>query len=534
VDIWKLLAGLGIFLLGMMLMEEAIQQVAGNSFKRLLRRFTSTRWKALGTGIVGTAILQSSSAVTLMTLSFVGAGIIQMQNALGLIIGTNLGTTATSWMVATMGFKVNVEGLFLPLVGIGGLGLIFLKNQERLSGISKILAGLGFVFMGLEYMKDSVAELASALNLQSIPSYGLWFYILVGIILTAVMQSSSATMAIVLTSLFGQMIDFRMGAAMVIGANIGTTITVLIGSLGGIPIKKQVASSHLIFNVITGIIAWILFEPIIQITSFVFSPQAEPLLAITLFHTIFNGLGALLFIPFVGKFADLLRWLHPEKSDTDGLAINRISPDLGEAALSTLHADITAQYQSCIEIFKKILRPTVSAQTVKEVLELHAQLEKNRKKMLIYSAKIQTAGMEPPLKDLHRIQFYQLTLLSQILSNTLTLLPELETLQASEQPAVHENLAYILQNIHHHLSVAEKSALESLPTKTASDYFQLLAGHYKMAIDKISEQTGKKSIKEKHALALLIINGTMTQNIRQLYRLIQNHATPDVQDLDTI
>ncbi len=155
-DIWKLLAGLGIFMFGMFLMEESIKKLSGRAFKRLIRVYTTGKVKSIFSGIFVTSILQSSSAVSLMVLAFVGAGIMSMENAIGVILGSNIGTTVTAWIVASIGFKVNIESFALPLIGMGGLGLIFLGRSEKYSNISKLLVGFGFLFMGLDYMKTSV------------------------------------------------------------------------------------------------------------------------------------------------------------------------------------------------------------------------------------------------------------------------------------------------------------------------------------------------------------------------------------------
>ena len=201
-DIWKLLAGLGIFLFGMFLMEESIKNLAGRSFKSFIRHSTNGRLKSILSGTLVTGVLQSSSAVSLMVLAFVGAGIMAMENAIGVILGSNLGTTFTSWIVAFFGFKVNIEEYSLPLIGIGGLGLIFLGKSVRFSNLSKLMVGFGFLFMGLDYMKTSVEELTSTFDMTVLQDLGIVPFALAGIALTAIMQSSSATIAVVPASIW--------------------------------------------------------------------------------------------------------------------------------------------------------------------------------------------------------------------------------------------------------------------------------------------------------------------------------------------
>lgn len=335
-DIWKLLAGLGIFMFGMFLMEESIRKLSGRAFKRLIREYTTGKIKSIFSGVFVTSILQSSSAVSLMILAFVGAGIMTMQNAIGVILGSNIGTTVTGWIVATVGFKVNIESFALPLIGFGGLGLIFLGRSEKYSNISKLFVGFGFLFMGLDYMKVSVEIFAGNFDMSSIPDYGIIVYLGIGILLTAIMQSSSATMAIILTTLNARIIDFDTAAAMVIGANVGTTVTILLGAIGAVQVKKRVAYSHLVFNLITGILALALMPVLIYIVHQVIDVKNNALVGLALFHTLFNIIGVLVFFPFIQFFAKLLIRLFPDRKTHLTLYINNTTTDIAEAGISAV------------------------------------------------------------------------------------------------------------------------------------------------------------------------------------------------------
>ncbi|MCU0359041.1 MAG: Na/Pi symporter, partial [Cyclobacteriaceae bacterium] len=245
---WELLAGIGIFLFGMFELEESLKNLSGGTFRRLIRKFTENWFRSVLSGIISTAVLQSSTAVSLMVLAFAGAGIMGMENAIGVIIGSNLGTTLSSWIVATLGFKLKIEILAMPFIGLGGLGLIFFGKSTRATNISKFMVGFGFLFLGLDYMKTSIEGLATAYDLTSLRHLPAISFILIGFLLTAIIQSSSASMAIILSALNSSVITFPLAAYMVIGTNLGTTLTVLIGSLGSQTIKKRVAISHLLFN----------------------------------------------------------------------------------------------------------------------------------------------------------------------------------------------------------------------------------------------------------------------------------------------
>jgi phosphate:Na+ symporter len=334
-DIWRLLAGLGIFLFGMYLMEESIKQLSGRTFKRMIRTYTTGKMKSVFSGFSVTAILQSSSAVSLLVLAFVGAGIMSMENAIGVILGSNIGTTVTAWIVATLGFKLKIESFALPLIGVGGLITIFLGKSEKYASVSKLLVGFGFLFMGLDYMKGSVEVYASQIDMSTIPDYGLVVYTIIGLLLTAAMQSSSASMAVILTALNAGIMSFESAGAMVIGANVGTTVTILMGSIGGNIVKKRVALSHFVFNLVTGVLAFFLLPLLIYLVKDVFN-ISDAVTGLALFHTIFNVFGVLVFLPFIGILASTLIRIYPEKHLDLTLYLNKTSFDVAEAAIPAI------------------------------------------------------------------------------------------------------------------------------------------------------------------------------------------------------
>lgn len=340
-DVWKLLAGLGIFMFGMFLMEESVKNLAGRSFKTFIRNYTTGKIRSVVSGTLVTAILQSSSAVSLMVLAFVGAGIMAMENAIGVILGSNIGTTATAWLVAFFGFKVNIEDYSLPLIGIGGLGLIFLGSSVRYSNISKLMVGFGFLFMGLDYMKTSVEHLTATFDIASLPEYGILTYAFAGLLLTAIMQSSSATIAIVLTALNSKVIGFNAAAALVVGANVGTTVTVILGTIGASQIKKRVALSHFSFNFISAIIALLMLPVMTWLIGFMLGPKSnDAVMGIALYHTLFNLFGVLIFLPFIGLFSKLLVKAFPDKVAISTKYIQNVTAEVSEAAIQGLHNEV--------------------------------------------------------------------------------------------------------------------------------------------------------------------------------------------------
>jgi phosphate:Na+ symporter len=346
-DLWKLLAGLGIFLFGMFLLEEAVKALSGKTFRRMIRLYTKGRLRAIGSGSLVTAILQSSSAVSLMVLAFVGAGVMSMENAIGVIMGSNIGTTFTAWIVATLGFKLQIEGFALPLIAIGGVSLVMSEPSSKLAHACKLLIGFGFLFLGLDYMKVSVESAASTFDLSRLPDYGLLLYLVVGLVITALMQSSSASIAIALTALNSHLITFNMGVALVIGANVGTTVTVLLGSIGGIQGKKRVAASHVLFNVVTAVVAFLLIPILVAIIKLVFDIQANSVMGLALFHTLFNVMGVILFFPFVSLLARLLIRFFPDRKAELTVFLENTPTEVTDAAIAALKKEIQHMLLEC-------------------------------------------------------------------------------------------------------------------------------------------------------------------------------------------
>ena len=346
-DMWKFIAGLGIFLIGMSMLEHAIKSLSGKAFRRMIRLYTNGRLRAIGSGTLVTAILQSSSAVSLMVLAFVGAGVMSMENAIGVIMGSNIGTTLTVWIVAIVGFKMKIETFALPFIGLGGIGLIFCDTSEKPFQFCRLLIGFGFLFLGLDYMKGSVESVGQSFDLSMVPDYGLWLYLVVGTLLTAIMQASAASIAVVLTALHSGLITFDIGVAMVIGANVGTTITVILGSLGGIPAKKRVAFSHLVFNVITGVIAFLSIRGLVWLVTHFIDIQTNDVMGLALFHTIFNIIGVILFFPFIGLLAKLLYRFFPDHKAILTVYISNTPAEVIEAAASALRKEIFHLLHEC-------------------------------------------------------------------------------------------------------------------------------------------------------------------------------------------
>lgn len=426
-DFWKLIAGLGIFLYGMYQLEDSVKALSGKAFRRIIRTYTNTRLRAISSGAFVTAILQSSSAVSLMSLAFIGAGVMSMENAIGVIIGSNIGTTATAWIVATLGFKIKIESFALPLIGLGGVGIVFFHPTGKTAHVCRLLIGFGFLFLGLDYMKGSVENIAQQFDLTQIPDLGLWVYVLVGVVLTALVQSSSASIAIILTALNSQIITFEVAVAIAIGSNVGTTATVLLGAMGGIQSKKRVGVSHLIFNLVTGIIAFVGIKWIIWAVSLFIDISANSVMGLALFHTMFNVLGVLLFFPFIGVLTTLLVRIYPDKKTLLTVYIAGTPPEETDIALTALRKEVRHLLQECqlynlylLRIDDKLIfdeDPPFSRNSKKKLTleELYENIKLLHAEIFSYYSKIQSHKLEVvEAKELERVIYASRNIMNSI------------------------------------------------------------------------------------------------------------------------
>lgn len=344
-----LVAGLGIFLFGMNMLEEGLKDAAGNRFKRLLRSYTSSIPRSISFGVVATSILQSSSALTLMTLSFVGAKLINLASAIAVIYGSNIGTTFTSWLVAIIGFKVDIGAYSLIFFGVGGIMLTFWSKNYKISAMSKMLAGFGMVFLGLEYLKDAASVVQESFDLSDYLGFPLVAYVLIGFVLTAIIQSSLAAITIVLSAINSQIIGFEVAAAMIIGTNIGTTATAMLGALGGNADKKRAALSHFVFNIITAFVAFIFIYQLIYIVDHIPYVQGSPILELVMFHTLFNVLGVLIMSPFITKTATILNRLFVQKEKSVTEYVDKVNLEEVDIAIIAYKQEVINMYKKTVD-----------------------------------------------------------------------------------------------------------------------------------------------------------------------------------------
>ena len=330
-----------MFLFGMLYMELALKEASGIKFKYWIKNSTSTPLRSLLTGAGATALLQSSSLVTLLTLSFVSTSLITLRSGIAIMFGSNLGTTATAWIVAILGFKVNIETFALPMIGAGGLMLAFGASHKKLVGAAKVLIGFGLLFLGLEIMKTAIGSLASSIDLSLYAHFPLIVFVGFGFLITALIQSSSATTAIILSALYAQILNFEQSSAMVIGANMGTTVTAILGAIGGIPDKKRTAAAHFFFNLLTALAAFALLPFLTHFLLEVLGLKSDPTTGLALFHTIFNFLGVIMLAPFIPLLSKYLEGMFVHKKPAATKYIHTVDPNQPDTAFIALRDEVS-------------------------------------------------------------------------------------------------------------------------------------------------------------------------------------------------
>ena len=332
-------SGLGLFLFGMLYLEAQIKISAGRAFKRIVQNATSTNFKSLLTGLGATALFQSSSVVTLMALSLVGAQMMGLSSAIGVIFGSNIGTTVTTWIVALIGFKMDIKVLSYLMIGLGGLGSVLSGDSSRWKNYFNMMVGFGLIFLGLEGMKDSFEVFSKNFDLSDYLTWAPYWFALIGLAITAVIQSSSASIAIIQSALFTQMISFEAAAAFVVGANIGTTITAMLGAIGGTRDKKRTALAHLVFNLSTALVVLLTLHWLIMPFE-TYLPDVDDVIKIALFHTFFNVIGVVLWFPFIERLTNWVKGFFTKEVKHVTHFIHNVPVDVPQLSIEALEKEI--------------------------------------------------------------------------------------------------------------------------------------------------------------------------------------------------
>ena len=328
-DFLRLIGSLGLFLYGMKIMSEGLQKFAGDSLRRILTAMTTNRVTGVLTGVLITALIQSSSATTVMVVSFVNAGLLTLTQSIGVIMGANIGTTVTAWLISALGFKVDIAAFSLPLLAFG-IPLLFSGKSSRKS-VGEFIFGFSLLFMGLQALKANAPDLganpemlAFVQNYADMGFFSIILFLFIGAILTMIVQASAATMAITLIMCANGWIDYQLGVALVLGENIGTTITANLAALTGNTQARRAALAHLAFNIFGVIWVLILFYPFTNAVSWfvtnvmrISDPSVAVSFKLAAFHTAFNISNTFVMIWFVGLIEKTVCFLIKGKKDED-------------------------------------------------------------------------------------------------------------------------------------------------------------------------------------------------------------------------
>src|SRR5574344_2777246 len=316
--ILTLLGSLGLFLYGMTIMSEALQKVAGDKLRNFLASMASNSFKRIFTGLSITAIIQSSSATTVMVVSFINAGLLTLTQSVGVIFGANIGTTITAWIVSLFGFNFKISSFAIPLFGMGFF-LTILKDSNC-KNIGEAIMGFGLLFMGLSGLSDTFSfdpsDLKFLAEVQNLGVLSILMGFLIGILITALMHSSSAFSAIVITMAFNNIITWEISAAMTLGSNIGSTIDAILASFGTNADARRSAFIHVMFNVVGTLLALICFSPLLKFVTWISGAQ-NIAIRISILHTVFKLITTLLFIPFVPQIVQCSKFFIKDDKENE-------------------------------------------------------------------------------------------------------------------------------------------------------------------------------------------------------------------------
>ena len=392
-----ILSGIAIFIIGMFFMQDGFKQLSGGILEKLLEKFTSNTLYAIATGFLSTSVVQSSTIITLIVVSFLSAELLTLVQAVGIVFGSNIGSTTTAWIVSSLGVDVKISTYAFPMLVFGVVLRFFKSNGVK--GTGNVLLGLGFIFFGISYMKDGFDIMKNSIDLASyaMEGYlGIIVYILIGILITVVIQSSAATLAIVITALNADSITYVNAIALAIGANVGTTLTTILASFASNENGKRVALIHFLFNLISATFITILIYQFIDLTDFI-----APFLGVSdnnygmklaLFHTIFSVTGVILLTPAISLLVKLSEKLIQKKvsSASKPKYLNQSVLSNPDASLAALRKEIINLYENCQKAMLHALnihttgltRETLKVQLSKELTIIDTDIDEIYQKNL--------------------------------------------------------------------------------------------------------------------------------------------------------
>lgn len=400
------LSGLGILLLAMKLLERSLASLGEGQLRSALEHSTSNPLQGIVLGTVATAILQSSTIVGLMTMAFVGAGVLPLRNAIGVVLGANLGTTFTGWLVALVGFKVDLAQFYVLTLGLGAMVSVMGKDDSKLQHGGNFLVAFGFLLFALVLMKDSVVFIIDLVDVSRLQNLHLLVYFLFGVVLTVIIQSSSATMMITLSAMSAGIFELQPAAALMIGANLGTTSTIVIGSLKGSIAKRQMGMVHLLFNLVVSILAMLTLPLMLAFIYSVLS-VSDPLFELVTLYSLINLAGILVFLPLLAPFQRLIESWFPVPAPRE-LTIHQVGTEVPAASLAALEQDVRSLLRAAVLLNAwrlGILEARKSARTAllsETAQSSYAELKNQENQLSDYLMELQRVELEP--EQVQRVQ----------------------------------------------------------------------------------------------------------------------------------
>ncbi|MCP5513195.1 MAG: Na/Pi cotransporter family protein [Leptospiraceae bacterium] len=461
-----LFGGIGIFILGMILLTDGLKNLAGESLKQGLKKLTGGVSSSIGSGFFMTAILQSSHATILTTIGFVSAGLLTFQQSIGLILGANLGTTSTGWIVSLIGFKMSMGKIVFPLIGIGAL--LKLLSKGKLGEIGITIAGFSLLFLGIEFLQTSMKEVATVFNPSSIASDGILdkvYLVLSGLGMTIVMQSSSAALATTLSALNEGALNVKQACYMVIGQNIGTTLTAGIAAVGASVSAKRTATIHIVFNVVAAVVAFLILEPLLLGLGILLDwlNLKDPVSNIAIFHTAFNLLGIIIFLPFTNRFSELVCRILPEKENSSNKYLDKVLYNSPTLALDTVERGVFEIFKKSILVLSELLNGSLSTENLKMQTDI---LRNELTESLNFTEKIPHSGISIQDQENHTSVLHCIDHIYNLLSAIDEGIEHAHSIQSDTTGRMSLKLSSTLERL---IPLLDEFQLEKLPVDSLGD-----------------------------------------------------------------
>lgn len=511
----ELCGGVGLFLIGMTLLTDSLKSIAGNTLKALLTKFTANKFKAMLSGVGLTILVNSSTATTVATIGFVSAGVLTFAQAIGIIIGANIGTTSTGWIVAFVGLKFSISMFALPLIAVGAIIKLLCKDRMALFGL--VLAGFGLIFYGIDVLQAAMAGFSEQSTFSLLAYDGLWsklILVLIGIIMAMILQSSSAAITATMAALASGAIDFPQALFMVIGQNVGAVSITVLSVIGASINAKRTVAVNVIFNVVSAIVAFVVLAPIfIALTQQVaYFQNFDLVILLAIFHTTFSLMGAAIFMPMIKQLETLIIALLPDDSPSILACLDEASLQVPSAALQSarqvVHYCLFEIFSMLTLLFKEGILP--KQKQLDELDHVIAQVEEYLEKVAL----VGHSELKKSFMALLRVMIYVRVLRSDLehANNGLLL---------RTQPMVYQlalDYVHIIESyLQHHMQLTEPELIAQLRDEL-NNLKKWTSNHRAEIRSKLMEYSELHQLSAAKGLELLASQRWMDRLIAHSYR----------------